>query len=83
MDRIDKDYISDRKIVEEKLEQIISRWEEKIEILDKPVKYTKGKNPLINDFYEDVDGIAGFETMKSMRNIDGEVKLKILYNEED
>ena len=83
VDRIDKDYISDRKIVEEKLEQIISRWEEKIEILDKPVKYTKGKNPLINDFYEDVDGIAGFETMKSMRNIDGEVKLKILYNEED
>lgn len=79
--RIDKTSVSDRKIVEENLDSIIRKWEEKIEVVDKPVKYTKGNNPLIHDFYKEIDGIAGFETMKSMRNIDGEVKLKIFYNE--
>lgn len=73
----------DKKIVEEKLEEIIVRWKEKAQINNIHLKYTKGSNPLMNRYYEKSSEINGIETMTSMRNVDGELLINILKREEE
>lgn len=65
------DYIRD------KLENIISFWKDKLEDKEYPVKYVKGDNPLISGFYDKSAIVKGLPTMTSMRNVDGEVGVKI------
>lgn len=60
-----------------KLEKIISIWKEKLENEEQPVKFVKGDNPLISGFYDKSASIKGIPTMTSMRNVDGEVGIKI------
>lgn len=74
---------NNKQLIEEKLNEIIDRWSEKASIEDVPLKYSKGENPLMNRYYEKVDGYYGFETMTSMRNVDGEMSIKILKREEE
>lgn len=73
----------DKKIIEEKLQDIITIWKEKSQIDDIPLKYTKGDNPLMNRYYEKPSKIKGIETMTSMRNVDGELLVKVLKREEE
>ncbi|MGL5151823.1 MAG: helicase-related protein [Clostridium sp.] len=73
----------DRKIIEDKLKDIIIRWKEKSEISDLPLKYSKGDNPLMSRFYDKTNKSKGFETMTSMRNVDGELQIKVLKKEEE
>lgn len=77
LNRININSYNDRKIVSDILDKIIKEWEDKAEYEDIPLQYTKGRNPLINAFYKKVDGYQGIETMQSMRNVDGEVKIKV------
>lgn len=81
-----KKYIIDRasqieptsvKYIKEKLQCIEDLWKNKIEIEDNPIKYVKGDNPLISGFYDKSASIEGITTMTSMRNVDGEVGIKI------
>lgn len=65
------------------LNEIIARWKEKATISDVSLQYTKGLNPLMNRFYKKVEGYEGFQTMTSMRNVDGELFIKVLKREED
>lgn len=60
-----------------KLEEIVAKWKNKMDIKDNPVKYVKGDNPLISGFYDNSASIAGIPTMTSMRNVDDEVGIKI------
>lgn len=60
-----------------KLEKIISIWKEKLENEEQPVKFVRGDNPLISGFYDKSASIKGIPTMTSMRNVDGEVGIKI------
>lgn len=83
LNRASSKNLEDKKIVEEKLEKIIERWREKSEIDDMPLKYSKGENPLMNRFYEKCSEFEGFETMTSMRNVDGELKIKVLKREDE
>ncbi|EHK2388117.1 DEAD/DEAH box helicase [Clostridium perfringens] len=73
----------DRKIIENKLENIIKKWKDKSEIETIPLRYSKGANPLMNRFYEKSSEIEGFETMTSMRNVDGELNIKVLKREDE
>lgn len=65
------------------LNEIIDKWKEKATISDASLQYTKGLNPLMNRFYKNVDGYKGFPTMTSMRNVDGELFIKVLKREEE
>lgn len=65
------DYIRD------KLENIISFWKNKLDDKEYPVKFVKGDNPLISGFYDKSAIVKGLPTMTSMRNVDGEVGVKI------
>lgn len=82
LDRACNKNSDDRQIIEERLDSIISRWKAKIEIEAIPLKYSKGENPLMNRFYEKSSEIKGFETMTSMRNVDGELNIKVLKMED-
>lgn len=83
LDRACSKNSKDKKMVEEKLDDIIVRWKEKSDIDDIPLKYAKGNNPLMNRYYEKPSEIKGIETMTSMRNVDGELLVKVLKREED
>ena len=63
--------------VKDKLNKIFKKWEEKIEYDEYPIKYVKGENPLIVTYYNDKSIKKGIPTMTSMRNVDGEVGIKI------
>lgn len=77
LNRINTDSYNDRKLVEDILNKRIEEWKEKVEYEAIPLQYSKGKNPLINVFYKRIDGFQGIDTMQSMRNVDGEVKIKV------
>lgn len=83
LDRACNKNIDDKKIIENKLNKIIEKWKEKSEIETIPLKYSKGANPLMNRFYEKSSEIEGFETMTSMRNVDGELNVKVLKREDE
>lgn len=83
LDRVCSKNLEDKEMVEEKLNDIIVRWKEKSDIDDIPLKYTKGNNPLMSRYYEKPSEIQGIETMTSMRNVDGELLVKVLKREED
>ena len=63
--------------IRDKLEEIINVWKYKLDNKEMPVKFVKGDNPLISGFYDKSVIIKGIPTMTSMRNVDGEVGVKI------
>lgn len=63
--------------IRKKLSDIIIFWKQKLEDEDHPVKFVKGDNPLISRFYANSVGKDAIQTMTSMRNVDGEVGIKI------
>lgn len=65
------------------LDNIIEKWNYKKQIEEVTLKYSKGDNPLMNRFYEKVSGHKGFDTMTSMRNVDGELYIKVLKRESE
>lgn len=81
-----KSYIIDRaaeieptsiEYVTKKIDNLIDNWISKSENDDYPLQYVKGDNPLISRFYDNSEGIKGIPTMTSMRNVDGEVGVRI------
>ncbi|MCC0724285.1 helicase-related protein [Clostridioides sp. ZZV14-6104] len=72
------DYIITKRI----LDDIIAKWKYKAEITTDALQYSKGKNPLMDKFYQKTGEIKGFNTMQSMRTVDKEVKIKILSRED-
>lgn len=83
LNRVHTNSYDDKKLVEDILNKRIEEWKEKLEYEAIPLQYSKGKNPLINVFYKKIDGFQGIDTMQSMRNVDGEVKIKIYENSKD
>ncbi len=81
-----KDYIIKRTLeieptsvdyLRNRLDKILEKWKEKIDCKEYPIKYVNGENPLIEKFYGDKHINKGMPTMTSMRNVDGEVGVKI------
>lgn len=77
---ISNDSITDTERI---LNEIIDKWREKATIAEYSLQYTKGLNPLMSRFYKNVEGHKGFPTMTSMRNVDGELFIKVLKREEE
>lgn len=63
--------------VTKKLDNIIDTWISKSKNDEYSLQYVKGDNPLISGFYDKNAGVQGIPTMTSMRNVDGEVGVKI------
>lgn len=67
--------------IRNKLDCLVKFWKEKLKNEEDQVKFVKGNNPLISGFYDKNTNIKGIQTMTSMRNVDGEVGIKIFEQE--